>query len=117
MRGLTKTDKFAILNQLVEEVGLTAVLSHLTKVTSDVEMTKSFRSAIAFDDQERRYTSTHGTCCPQCDNSNLDEGGSLDFEGGRISQKMSCANCGSRWYDTYILIGYRDMINRSWIFW
>jgi hypothetical protein len=50
----------------------------------------------------RRYLENKGLSCMYCDEGNV-EGYGLDFEAGRIEQKVQCTDCGKTWIDIYKL--------------
>ena len=43
--------------------------------------------------------------CPVCGAGNAC-GNGLDYESGKISQKMTCIECEAKWRDVYVLVGY-----------
>jgi transposase-like protein len=57
--------------------------------------------------QAKKYLEQRGRSCPLCGSSDI-EGGSMDFESGEISQRISCHECNDRWTDVYKLAAVAD---------
>lgn len=51
---------------------------------------------------KRRYLKDEGSLCPICRSGQI-EGGSFDFEGNSVSQRVCCLECDNEWVDIYIL--------------
>ena len=54
--------------------------------------------------QRKRYKRRGGGYCPFCESTDI-LGGSLDFIGGRIEQRITCQECGEHWWNIYRIIG------------
>jgi transposase-like protein len=52
-----------------------------------------------------QYAAAGGNCCPYCRSTQV-EGGSIDVDGPRASQRVWCLDCDEEWTDTYVLTGY-----------
>ena len=57
--------------------------------------------------QAKKYLEQRGSACPFCGSWDI-EGGSLDFEAGEMTQRISCHKCNERWTDVYKLAAVAD---------
>jgi transposase-like protein len=57
--------------------------------------------------QAKKYLEQRGRSCPLCGSPDI-EGGSMDFESGEITQRISCHECNDRWTDVYKLAAVAD---------
>ena len=55
----------------------------------------------------KEYLEHRGLVCPFCGSWDI-EGGSMDFEAGEITQRISCHECNERWTDVYKLAAVAD---------
>ena len=53
-------------------------------------------------EQKRKYVQERFGHCPYCDADSID-GGSLDVDGNRVVQAVTCLACHRRWEDVYVL--------------
>lgn len=49
-----------------------------------------------------KYLTERGDFCPECNSIDV-EGGFVETGGGKATQKRSCLNCGTTWFDIYVL--------------
>ena len=52
--------------------------------------------------QRADYLAAGGSHCPYCKSDEI-EGRSSDFEGGTVSQEITCLVCNMSWHDIYTL--------------
>ena len=50
-----------------------------------------------------RYLQQGGARCPYCNGSDV-QGDEINFDGGTMSQEISCGHCNARWIDIYRLV-------------
>lgn len=53
---------------------------------------------------EAEYLQAGGSFCPICKSSDI-TGGSIDMEGSKVYQTVSCLECGASWVDEFTLTG------------
>ena len=53
-------------------------------------------------EQQDAYIKNGYARCPWCHSSEI-EGGSADFEGKTVTQRVSCNDCNGEWDDIYVL--------------
>jgi len=58
------------------------------------------------------YVNRGGVHCPYCHSDRL-TGASLQLDGGRVWQKVSCGNCDREWEDRYDLSAVREIAASS----
>lgn len=61
---------------------------------------------------EAQYVEAEGGICPICEGNDL-YCGSVDIEGRRAFQEITCQNCGTNWLDVYELGGYSMVASRE----
>ncbi|HBG47617.1 MAG TPA: hypothetical protein DDW94_11615 [Deltaproteobacteria bacterium] len=55
----------------------------------------------------KEYVKSRGQVCPVCESPGLEACGSLDVDGGTVSQSdTNCLTCGASWTDYYVLTEY-----------
>ncbi len=54
------------------------------------------------NEQKAEYVKRQGNYCPYCGSPEL-EGHDTDFQGGSISQEVTCLACDQDWFDLYTL--------------
>jgi transposase-like protein len=54
------------------------------------------------DEQKQAFIKAGGVCCPLCGSSNI-EGGFIEVDAGRATQRITCPDCGRHWTDVYCL--------------
>lgn len=67
------------------------------------EETNDFENKVEAD-----HVDNHGQQCPCCKSDEI-EGGSMNFDAGTISQKVSCITCRATWWDVYNLVGLTEI--------
>lgn len=58
-------------------------------------------------EKAKKYLEQHGLACPFCGSLHI-EGGSMDFDAGEITQRISCLKCNEQWTDVYKLAAVAD---------
>ena len=58
--------------------------------------------SLASEKDLKEYVERGGIRCPFCSSDQI-EGGSFDYEGAQVWQKISCLSCGEEWTDVYEL--------------
>lgn len=59
-------------------------------------------------EEEKKYIESKGQVCPVCNKKYTVEGGSVEMDGDKAYQEVTCTSCGASWTDIYTLTGVLD---------
>jgi DNA-directed RNA polymerase subunit RPC12/RpoP len=65
--------------------------------------------AASQDPQQLNYLNSKGVRCPNCRSDQVEWVGALEADEGEMGEQIVCPNCGARWQDSYVLIGFTNL--------
>lgn len=82
-------------------------------VTEEIYQSRLLGSPVlaSFTEADLKYMEDD-IVCPKCGEQGV-SGGEININAGRTTQEIECLNCGFKYQDIYVLVGYEEMENKD----